>query len=148
MLKMVLGWITGPITSIGKSYMEAKANVEIRELEMEAKKELYNKEVKEAIIADNALTNKLVSNIMAEDRKSWSTAWVRPVTLTLAIIYWIIIAGSQMRWAGGAQVIPVTLDFPAGEYGQLLMYFPMGVIGTFTVMRPLEKITMFIKGVL
>ena len=137
--KTLLGWVTGPFTSIAKGYLEAKANVEIKQIERQTSKDVITAEVKKAIIKDVAQRDKLVAKVIEIDREQSRTAWIRPVTVALSLVFWVVIALTQMRY-NGAPLLPLTLTVPDGGYGELLFYFPMGVIGTFTILRPLEKV--------
>lgn len=139
--KALVGWLTGPFTALAQSYMEAKANVEIKQIERQTSKDVITAEVKKAILSDAANRDALVAKVVEADRQRSNTAWIRPVVVGLSIAYWVIIALTQMQY-NGSPILPLTLTIPAGGYGELLFYFPMGVIGTFTILRPLEKVFM------
>ena len=141
MIATLLRWLTGPFTAIINGYMEAKANVKIKQIERQTSKDVISAEVKQAIIKDVAQRDKLVAKVVAADREQSRTAWIRPVVVGLAIAYWVSVALTQMQY-NGVPLLPLTLTVPAGGYGELLFYFPMGVIGTFTILRPLEKVFM------
>ena len=145
MIKMIAGWITGPLTSVVSSWAEAKANVQITEIERQVKKDVLTADVRKTIIADAQIRDKVVNGIIADDRRDTRTAWIRPTTVGLAIGYWVIVALTQLQY-NGTPLLPLTLTVPDGQYGELLFYFPMGIIGTFTILRPLEKVAMLWKG--
>lgn len=142
-LKWLVSWVTGPVSKIAKSYIESRENVEKAKLEASVKKEVLTKEVQEALLADAGKRDALVADILAADRTQSATRWVRPVAVGLSISFWTALVLSQARWLGydaSNQLLPVVWDMPPGQYGELLFYLPMGVIGTFVLARPLEKI--------
>ena len=141
MIKKIFNWLMGPITGMVKAYLEAKANVEIKQIERQTSKDVITAEVKKAIINDAAQRDALVAKVVEADRKNSNTSWIRPVVVGLSIAYWVIIALTQMQY-NGTPILPLTLTIPAGGYGELLFYFPMGVIGTFLILRPIEKVFM------
>ena len=141
MIKKIFNWLMGPITGMVKAYVEAKANVEIKQIERQTSKDVITAEVKKAIINDAAQRDALVAKVVEADRKNSNTSWIRPVVVGLSIAYWVIIALTQMQY-NGTPLLPLTLTIPAGGYGELLFYFPMGVIGTFLILRPIEKVFM------
>lgn len=141
MIDKIVNWLMGPITGMVKAYVEAKANVEIKQIERQTSKDVITAEVKKAIINDAAQRDALVAKVVEADRKNSNTSWIRPVVVGLSIAYWVIIALTQMQY-NGTPILPLTLTIPAGGYGELLFYFPMGVIGTFLILRPIEKVFM------
>ncbi len=145
MIRKIISWLLGPITSIAGSYIEARANIELKKNEREAQKDVLTAKLQQAAIRDRAQHDKLIKAVLTEDRQVSATSWIRPVTVGLALVFWTIVALTQMRYNGNP-VLPITLTVPPGRYGDLLFYLPFGVIGTFTVMRPFEKMAMVIKG--
>ncbi len=145
MFKLLLNWLLGPITSIAESYLEAKAKVAIKKEERQTQKDVLLSKLKHAAMKDRAQHDKLIKAVLTEDRKASTTAWIRPVTVAMSLVFWAIVALTQMRYNGNP-ILPLTLTVPPGRYGDLLFYLPFGVIGTFTVMRPFEKMVGIIKG--
>ena len=146
MIKTAFKWLMGPVTSIIDSWVEAKSNVQLTEIERQAKKDALTADIRKTIIADAQMRDRVVTNIIADDRRDTRTSWIRPVTVGLSLVYWVIIAGTQMQYLDGTPVIPLQLTIPSGEYGELLFALPLGIIGTFVLVRPFEKIAMIWKG--
>lgn len=146
MIKTIIGWLVGPFTGIVKSWVQAKANVQLTQIERQAQKDVLTADIRKTIIADAQIRDRVVTNIIADDRRDTRTAWIRPVTVGLSILFWIIIAGTQMQHMDGTPVIPFILTIPDGGYGELLFALPLGIIGTFVIGRPFEKIAMIWKG--
>lgn len=129
------------------SYIKGRENVAVRKIERQAQRDVLSAQIKAKILESTDKTQQLVSHIIADDRKDIRTSWIRPVAVGLSLIMWTALVLSQIRLAGsGAQLLPITWDMPPGEYGELLFMLPVGIIGTFIIGRPIEKIAAIWKG--
>lgn len=142
-LKWLVSWITGPASKLATAYIESRENVAKAQIEASVKKEVLTADLKKALLDDAATRDALVSQIIASDRSQSATRWVRPVTVGLSLSMWTALVLSQARWIGyeaSNQLLPIVWDIPPGQYGEFLFYLPMGVIGTFVLARPIEKL--------
>lgn len=141
--KLLAGLVTGPFAKIAKAYVESRENVEKARIEASVRKDVLTQDLKRALLEDAQARDVVVAQMIQEDRKRSETSWIRPVTIGMSLVFWSALVLSQARWIGyekSNQLLPIIWDMPSGQYGELLFYLPMGVIGTFVLARPLEKI--------
>ncbi len=140
MLRAILSWLTGPLTHLGSAWVEGRQNVELQRIEREAQRDLLSNEMKKAVLENDALMAQYAQRIMQQDAAGgWRTSWIRPVTAGISIIFWVLLMGSQIE-VGGNGIIPLIFHVPPGNLGVLYLAFPAGVLATFYITRPFEKL--------
>lgn len=141
MLRTILGWLTGPLTALGTMYMESKNSSELAQIEREVKKDFLHKELATMALDDDLQRQRMVEAIISDDRGDARTSWIRPLTAALAILFWLALTLSQIVWVGygNGQLLPVVWNVPPGALGQVFTAFPLGVLASFYISRPIEK---------
>lgn len=137
-MKKIMQWLMGPFTKLAQAYIESRERTKQAELEREVKRDFLNNELKKELLSDDGKRAELLAAILRRDRGDARTAWIRPVTAGIALVFWIALCLSQMVW-GGNGILPITWNVPPGLLGQAFLAFPMGVLATFYVARPIEK---------
>lgn len=146
----VLNWVTGPLTRIAEIYMQGKNDAEQKRLENQAQRDLITKELKAALLADDFKRAELAKAVLRRDRGDNRTAWIRPVTAGLALTMWLALTLSQIVWVGWGQsdqLLPIVWNVPPGDLGTMFTAFPMGVLASFYIARPIEKFLIGRTGV-
>jgi hypothetical protein len=146
MLKLLLGWISGPVTAIGAKYIEGKNNANMKRLENEEQRSFIRGQLELAVLDDDYKRGAMVEAIIRNDRGDYKTSWIRPVTAVLALVFWLALTLSQIEW-GGTGLLPITWNVPPGPLGKLFLAFPMGVLTSFFIARPFEKFLIGKTGV-
>jgi hypothetical protein len=145
MLRFLTGLITGPASAMMTAYIASRERSQSAALEREVKRDFMHNELQKAMLNDDYKRNELASNIIRRDRGDSRTSWIRPVTAAMALVFWMVLTLTQMRWVGYAasnQLLPITWDVPPGTLGTLFTAFPLGVLTTFYISRPIEKFFM------
>lgn len=134
--------ITGPIASVITSYTNSKEATEQKRIERKAKRDFIDSELRKAMLDDDWRREQLANGILRRDRGDYRTAWIRPLTAALAILFWVALTLSQIEWVGyeaSNALLPIVWQVPPGLLGQIFLTFPMGVLATFYVTRSYEK---------
>ena len=106
-----------------------------------AARRLYQKENAHKIVQESeARMAEKQAAMIKDDRASWTTSWIRPVFALATLIFWVLLAGSQMVYVPDSQqLIPLIFHVPPSTLGQFFLALPFGIIMTFTLGRPFEK---------
>lgn len=139
LIKSIFGWLAGPATRIAETYMKQRADVEMRRIEQQEARDLIRGSLRDHMLTNEGRKQELVKAIMRRDRGDWRTSWIRPVTAAMALVFWAALTLSQIE-LGGNGILPIIWNVPPGFLGQVFLAFPAGVLATFTVVRPIEKI--------
>lgn len=145
-LNKIFEWLTGPLTRIGEKYIEGRNNAEMARIEREAARDFINGQLKEAALEDDYKRAELLAAVIRRDRGDWKTSWIRPVTAGIALVFWLALCLSQIQ-IGGNGILPIVWHVPPGLLGQAFLAFPMGVLATFYIARPIEKFLIGRSGV-
>lgn len=145
-IRTVLGWVTGPITRIGEAYVTGRQNAELRRIDREVQRDFLTTQLQQAALEDDYKRQELLAGIIRRDRGDWKTSWIRPVTAGLALVFWLALTLSQIE-LGGSGILPIIWHIPPGALGNIFTAFPMGVLATFYIARPLEKFLIGRTGV-
>ena len=142
MLKTILAWLTGPLTTLSQSWIEGRYDAEQAKIEREVKKDFLRTEIKKELLTDDGKRAAMLANIIRNDRGDNRTAWIRPVTAGMALVFWTMLTLSQMVWVGwstSVQLLPIVWNIPPEPLGTMMVAFPMGVLASFYIARPFEK---------
>lgn len=137
-LNGLLSVITGPITKMTEAYISYQENTAMAKIEREVQRDFLTAEIRKAMLEDGSKGRELAAAILRRDRGDRLTSWIRPTTAAMALLFWALLALSQMVW-GGNGILPIVWNVPPGLLGQVFLGFPMGILATFYVARPFEK---------
>lgn len=138
MFSTILSVLTGPFRAIAEAYITAKANTDLAVIERGVQQDVLTADIKKAVLESDDAMAEVIQRIMRDDMTDSRTSWIRPVTAGLSITFWVLLFGSQIE-VGGDGIIPLIFHVPPGNLGVMYLAFPAGILATFYITRPFEK---------
>lgn len=142
-MRKIFKWLAGPFTTLATKWITSRDLAAERKMEAEITRDFLENQIKAVMIEDNGKARELSSAILRRDRGDHRTAWIRPVTAGIALVWWVALSLSQMVWVGygySNALLPIVWHLPPGLLGQAFLGFPMGVLASFYIARPFEKL--------